>query len=97
MPAEFLEVIPNSEARERLGETVARFRREGAKAAPVVFGTHRKPEGVMLSFPLFEKLLPALEEVQLALQVQERVATSSASGTFEELVDELGFDRSDFE
>ena len=97
MTAEFLEVIPNSEARERLGETAARFRREGVNAAPVVFGSHRKPEGVMLSFPLFERLLPALEEIHVALAVQARLANSSATGTFDELVDELGFERSDFE
>jgi hypothetical protein len=50
MATEFLEVIPNGEARKRFGETVARFREEGVGAAPVVFGNHRKPEGAMLSF-----------------------------------------------
>ena len=96
MATEFLEVIPNGEARKRFGETVARFREEGVGAAPVVFGNHRKPEGAMLSFSLFEELLPVIAEIQLAVLVRERLAGSSSIGTFKELVDELGFARSDF-
>ena len=94
---EFLEVIPNGEARKRFRETVARFRKEGVGATPVVFGNHRKPEGVMLSFSLFEELLPVIAEIHLALLVRERLEASSSAGSFEELVDELGFARSDFE
>ena len=70
---EFLEVIPNGEARKRFGETVARFHREGVGATPMVFGNHRKPEGVMRSFSLFEELLPAIAEIHLALLVRERL------------------------
>jgi hypothetical protein len=77
--------------------TVARFRKEGVGATPVVFGNHRKPEGVMLSFSLFEELLPVIAEIHLALLVRERLEASSSAGSFEELVDELGFVRSDFE
>jgi hypothetical protein len=51
----------------------------------------------MLSFSLFEELLPAIAEIHLALLVRERLEASSSAGSFEELVDELGFARSDFE
>jgi PHD/YefM family antitoxin component YafN of YafNO toxin-antitoxin module len=59
MTAELLEVIPNSEARDGLSAAAARFRREGVEAAPVVFGNQRKPEGVMISFSLFEHFFPS--------------------------------------
>ena len=76
MGTEFLEVIPNGEARKRFEEAVARFREEGVGAAPVVFGNHRKPEGAMLSFSLFEELLPVIAEIQPAVLVRERLAGS---------------------
>ncbi|MGI8916933.1 MAG: hypothetical protein ACR2JY_24705 [Chloroflexota bacterium] len=36
-----------------------RFRREGAAAEPVVFGSHRKPEAVVIPFALYEQLIKA--------------------------------------
>ena len=43
-----LQVHPLSEVRQQLSGILARFRREGAAAAPVAFGSHRKPEAVLL-------------------------------------------------
>lgn len=97
MATEFLEVLPNSEARDRLPQVAARFRKEGVGAAPVVFGNHRRPEGVMLSFSLFEQLLPAIEDIQLAELVRSRLEGSSATGSFDDLAVELGFNPSEFE
>jgi pimeloyl-ACP methyl ester carboxylesterase len=37
---------PLSEVRQRLSGILARFRREGAAAEPVAFGSHRKPEAI---------------------------------------------------
>ncbi|MFM8893866.1 MAG: hypothetical protein ACKOE2_00485 [Actinomycetales bacterium] len=97
MATEFLEVLPNSEARDLLPQVAARFRREGVGATPVVFGNHRRPEGVMLPFPLFEQLLPAIEEIQLAELIRTRLAASTVTGSFDALAVELGFSPSDFE
>jgi PHD/YefM family antitoxin component YafN of YafNO toxin-antitoxin module len=48
-------VQPLSEVRKRLSGILARFRREGAAAEPVAFGSHRKPEAVLLSYEVYER------------------------------------------
>ncbi len=48
-------VHPLSEVRQRLSGILARFRREGAAAEPVAFGSHRKPEAVLLPYEAFER------------------------------------------
>jgi len=50
-----LQVHPLSEVRQRLSGILARFRREGAAAAPVAFGSHRKPEAVLLPYEVYER------------------------------------------
>jgi hypothetical protein len=56
--AEFLQPVqPVSEAREQLSRALARFRREGAAAEPVIFGSHRKPEAVVIPFELYAELI----------------------------------------
>ncbi len=91
------QVLPTTEARTQLPAAASRFRREGLTAEPIVFGNHRKPEGVMLPFALFEKLLPAIEEVLLAETVRARIADPTPNESFDELVQDLGFSLADFE
>ncbi len=94
MTVEFAQlVLPTSEARAVLSPTLDRFRREGVTAAPVVFGSHRKPEGVLLPYAMFERLLPVIEDVLLAESVRQRLANPAPSEPFDEFVtDELGID-----
>lgn len=68
------EVIPTSEARLQISATIRRFRNEGEAADPVIFGSHRRPEAVMLPYQVYEQLLARLEDLEIALQVQRRVA-----------------------
>src|SRR5450432_1151607 len=49
------QVHPLSEVRQRLSGILARFRREGPAAAPVAFGSHRKPEAVLLPYEVYER------------------------------------------
>ena len=49
------QVHPLSEVRQRLSGILARFRREGAAAEPVAFGSHRKPEAVLLPYEVSER------------------------------------------
>jgi PHD/YefM family antitoxin component YafN of YafNO toxin-antitoxin module len=49
------QVHPLSEVRQRLSEILARFRREGAAAEPVAFGSHRKPEAVLVPYEVYER------------------------------------------
>jgi hypothetical protein len=48
-------VHPLSEVRQRLSGILARFRREGAAAEPVAFGSHRKPEAVLLPYEVYQR------------------------------------------
>lgn len=66
-------VHTTSDARSGLNSVLKRFREKGITAEPLVFGSHRKPEAVVVPFELFERLLPALEEVLLADKVRERL------------------------
>jgi PHD/YefM family antitoxin component YafN of YafNO toxin-antitoxin module len=48
-------VHPLSEVRARLSGILARFRREGAAAEPVAFGSHRKPEAILIPYEAYER------------------------------------------
>ena len=50
-----IQVRPLSEVRARLSGILARFRREGVAAEPVAFGSHRKPEAILLPYALYER------------------------------------------
>jgi len=69
----FLEVSPVGQARDEFSKVVARFRVEGITAKPVVFGSHRKPEAVTIPYELFQRILPAIEEVFLAELIKSRL------------------------
>lgn len=56
------EIASTSEVRERLPSIARTFRERGAAAAPVCFGSHRRPEAVILPAALFERLLPYLQD-----------------------------------
>ncbi len=57
MSESYLRVSPVSEAREQLSNALARFRRDGAAAQPVIFGSHRKPEAIIIPFELYAELV----------------------------------------
>jgi hypothetical protein len=50
-----LQVHPLSEVRQQLPGILARFRHEGAAAAPVAFGSHRKPEAILLPYEAYQR------------------------------------------
>ncbi len=50
-----IRVHPLSEVRARLSGILARFRREGAGAEPVAFGSHRKPEAILIPYEAYER------------------------------------------
>jgi hypothetical protein len=56
-------VHPLAEVREQLSQVVATFRAEGEGAQPVVFGAHRKPEAVLLSYQAYRGGYEAFEEL----------------------------------
>ena len=48
-------------------------------AQPVVFGGHRRAEGVVIPFVLYAELLPVIEDLEIAHLVRERVAAGDAT------------------
>jgi antitoxin StbD len=91
------QVIATSEAREGLSRTLERFRREGVTAEPTVFGGHRRPEGVILPFEMYERILSLLEDIAIAETVRTRLENPAASLPIEQLLGDLGFSAAEFE
>ena len=80
-----------SKTREQLTTHVARFRDAGASAEPVVFGDHRKPEAVLLSFETFQVLLDIAEDAVITQRIRERVASDTGERIpMDDLAKELG-------
>lgn len=94
--AEFLQVLPTSEARGQLSQALERFRRDGATAEPLVFGGHRKPEGVIIPFALFEQMQPMREDLLIAETIRRRASEPAESKPLDDLMVELGFDPATF-
>lgn len=70
-----------SDARRNLTGHVARFRREGLEAEPVIFGDHRQPEAVLLPHATFELLLDLAEDVAIQQRLQDRLAADNGNRT----------------
>lgn len=49
-------VLSASEARKELNGILERFRQEGSASQPVAFGSHRKPEAVILPYEHFQQM-----------------------------------------
>lgn len=81
--------ISTVEARAGLSETLRRFRENSDNATPVVFGSHRRPEAVVVPFAQFEALMSIAEDLEIAQMATARLATGGAR-PFDELLDELG-------
>lgn len=58
------------ELREGISKLLTTILKDPRRAAPVFFGQHRKPQAVVLSYEVYQNLLDALEDAQLALQVK---------------------------
>lgn len=86
-------VLPSREIRTELPKALERFRAEGIAAQPIVFGAHRKPEAVVIPFELYDRLLPMIEDLEIAQIVRERTAAGPATPLVE-TADKLGIDLS---
>lgn len=86
----FTQVLTSAQAREVLGSTLKRFRKEGATAEPVVFGSHRKPEAVVIPGELYAALEPIIEELEIAELVRARA--EGGSRPLADIAAELGLE-----
>lgn len=74
-----VEVLPTTEARARLSQIVADFAQRGLSAEPVAFGSHRKPQGVIVPWELWVEVAPAVEDALDAAEARERLAAAGES------------------
>ena len=77
-------VETSADARRELPSVLKRFREDGIKARPLVFGAHRKPEAAVIPFELYERIAGIIEDHEIAELVRERSAEGPA-----ESMDEL--------
>ena len=71
-----IRVHPLAEVRAQLSGILARFRSEGAAAEPVAFGSHRKPEAILLPYEVYERyeaLVHQRERLDTALSAAQSV------------------------
>jgi PHD/YefM family antitoxin component YafN of YafNO toxin-antitoxin module len=91
------QVLPTTEARARLSQIVADFARRGAAAEPVAFGSHRKPQGVIVPWELWAELAPALEDLLDATEARHRLAEAGeARSDFDHAAAALGRDATQY-
>jgi antitoxin StbD len=87
------EVLPVGVARASLSQLLARFRERGIDAEPVLLGSHRRADAVLLPIALFEELEPMIEEILAAREVRRRLAADAGRRVaHEDLLAELGVD-----
>lgn len=80
------EVLPTNEARAKLNQIAAGFDHDGPAAAPVVFGSHRRAQGVIVSWQLWQRIAPALEDALDAEQARQRLDAGSERLSHEQLL-----------
>ena len=68
-----LEILPTTEARAKLSQILAGFELDGVNAEPVTFGSHRRPQGVIIGWDLWLEILPAIEDHLDATEARRRL------------------------
>lgn len=90
-------VVPSAEARDHLPTYLKLFREQRGQADPVVFGSHRKPEGVILSYERYEWQTEILDELVASEEVREAIAQDTGKrAELSDVAREAGFDPAEF-
>lgn len=91
------EILPTTEARAKLSQILAEFEREGINAEPVTFGSHRRPQGVLIAWDLWLEILPAVEDHLDAAEARHRLeGADDKRVSFDEATKALGRDPSTY-
>lgn len=87
------EILPTTEARAQLSQIVAGFERDGVGAEPVTFGSHRRPQGVIIAWDLWLEILPAIEDQLDAAEARHRLERAGDERvSFDDAAQALGRD-----
>lgn len=82
-----MDTLTTSEARARLSQLLAVFRQQGEAAEPVVFGDHRRAEGVLIPYATYARLATLVEQArfdaapELAARAREVIEDPSKAVT----------------
>lgn len=57
--------VTTSDARSAITKKLAEFRERGLSAEPLVFGDHRRPEGVIIQYEIYRQLEDAIDQLRL--------------------------------
>jgi antitoxin StbD len=80
------EVLPTNEARAKLNQIAAGFDHDGPDAVPVVFGSHRRAQGVIVSWQLWQRIAPAVEDALDAELARQRIDAGGDRLSHEQLL-----------
>ena len=87
------EVLPTTEVRAKLSQIAAEFERHGVRAEPVAFGSHRRPQGIIIPWELWLEILPTIEDHLDAAEAGQRlVEAGDERVSFEEAAEAIGRD-----
>ena len=87
------EVLPTTEVRAKLSQIAEEFDRNGVSAEPVAFGSHRRPQGVIIPWELWLEILPSIEDRLDAVEARQRLhEAGSRRVSFGEAAKALGRD-----
>ncbi len=87
------EVLPTTEVRAKLSQIAAEFERHGVSAEPVAFGSHRRPQGIIIPWELWLEILPAIEDHLDGAEAAQRLAEAgNERASFEEAAEAMGRD-----
>lgn len=87
------EVLPTTEVRAKLSQIAADFERHGVGAEPVAFGSHRRPQGIILPWELWLEILPVVEDHLDAAEARQRLTeVGDERVTFDEAAKAVGRD-----
>lgn len=87
------EVLSAGEAREALPRMLRQFRDAGDKTEPVFMGAHRKPDGVLLSYESYERLMDLMDDVAVAAEVLDRTPIDRRTLVdVDDLIREFGYE-----
>lgn len=91
------QVIPSMEARASLSSYLEDFRSNGVSAETVVFGSHRKAEGVIMSYARYSQMIEFLDDLVISEEVAEAFANDGGGRTSAaDVAREAGLDPAEF-
>lgn len=86
------DIIDIGRATDALGLAMDEMNKQGVFATPIAIGREGVPEGVVVSWALFEQLASEIDRIQAGHVAAQRLGLTADSDPVEALCDDLGID-----